>query len=200
MGAPVATYVLGALGAVTLLRALWNPSRALVRRANGIASCPGPDESGACQDTLALDTAPGEPVYNVAGGEVVSVGDTWVHVQVRNEPVILHYFGLKPSVTPGRHVWTGQRIGETGHTLEFGVTELVPESTGAALVSVEPRSWLAARGLSLSRKRLSAEGLWCGPGRHILVPQPVHSTSTGCGLKTPDRGGFALLPVSVTEQ
>lgn len=195
---PFSTWFFGGAGALFLLRGLWNPQRAVLQT-GGVESCPGPEGSG-CQDTIALSSAPGTSVYAVGSGTVVLVGDRFVHVQLSNEPVIVHYFGLSPDVAVGQYVNRGRKIGVTRDDgpLEFGVTGLVPAANGAALASVEPASWLAARGFKLSVKTLSAGAdAWCAQGRHIMVPKPVHQQ---CGLLGPSKSSFALLPVTIAEQ
>jgi hypothetical protein len=197
MAVPFSTWLFGGVGALFVVRGLWNPHRALTH-SGAVASCPGPDNGG-CQDTLAIEAEPGTPIYSVGSGTVIAVGDRWLHIQVANEPVVLHYSGLTPSVAVGQTVGRGRRIGDARQDgpVEFGVTGMINENGSAALASLEPRSWLAARGFNLTVKRTPESALWCGPGRHVAVPQPVHM---GCGLRMPEKSNFALLPVSITEQ
>lgn len=197
MAIPFGTWAFGGVGAILLVRGLWNPHRA-VTHSGAVSSCPGP-EGNSCNDTIAITAEPGTAVYSVGAGAVIAAGDRWVHVQVSNEPVVIHYSGVTPSVTVGQHVGRGRRIGEarSDGPVEFGVTGIVNENGSPALVSLEPRSWLAARGYSLTVAGAPATDLWCGPGRHVSVPKPVHM---GCGLRMPAKSNFALLPVSITEQ
>lgn len=198
MAVPFSTWFFGASGALLLLRGFWNPHRALVQE-GAVASCPGPD-GGTCQDTIAISAATGTPVYAVGSGTVVMAGDRFVHVQLSNEPVVIHYFGITPDVKVGQQVSRGRQIGvaRDDGPVEFGVAGLVPAQNGAALVSLEPASWLAARGYSLSVKHLTGGAdLWCAGGRHVTVPKAVHQ---GCSLAGPSKSSFALLPVSITEQ
>lgn len=198
MAAPFATWFFGGVSALFLLRGLWNPHRALLKE-GAVSSCPGPEGAG-CQDTVALEAAPGTAVYAAGSGTVVLAGDRFVHVQLSNEPVVLHYFGVTPDVTVGQHVSRGRQIGvaRDDGPVEFGVTGVVRANGGSALASVEPASWLAARGYDLTVKKLTGgQDQWCAAGRHITVPKPVHS---GCGLRSPDKSSFALLPVSIQEQ
>jgi hypothetical protein len=192
MATPFATYLFGGMGVLFLVRGLWNPHRALVHKAS-LAACPGPTPQG-CQDTIDLSSTPGARVYSVGSGKVIGVGDNWVLIQVSNEPVLIGYYGLDPSVAVDQHVGRGRRIGKTSSAgrLSFGVTEV----TSDGLVPVEPRSWLAARGFTLTVKKMPATTEWCGPSRHVTVPQSVHR---GCALKNPEEAGFALLPVSVKQ-
>lgn len=197
MSVPLATWVFGGTSALLLFRGLWNPHRAVVKSA-AVASCPGP-EIGLCQDTIALVAQPDTPVYAVGSGTIMAVGDRWLHIQVENEPVLLHYYGVTPDVVVGQHVSRGRQIGVSRDDgpVELGVAGLVVSNGSVSMVAIEPRSWLAARGISLTVKKAPDTDLWCGPGRHITVPQAVHA---GCGLRMPDQSNFALLPVSITEQ
>lgn len=197
MAIPLSTWVFGGMGLLFGLRGLWNPHRAIAHEAS-LGGCPGP-ASGRCQDTIALSAPAGTAVYAAGSGTVVAVGDRFVHVQLENEPVVLHYFGVTPDVSVGQHVGRGRKIGAADGKgpVEFGVTGILNENGSAVLASIEPRSWLAVRGFSLTVKRMDPTEVWCGPGRHISVPKAVHQ---GCGLINPDKAGFALLPVSVTQE
>lgn len=192
MTIPAATYVLGALGTIFALRGLWNPHRAVVRKGD-VASCPGPDSLGVCHPTVAINAPPGSPVLSAGGGQVVSVGPDWLHVQVSNEPVVLFYRGVKPTVAEGAHLWRGQKLGEAQGQVLFGVWEVI----NGQLVPIEPSSWLAARGYKIAASSTGAEDLWCEQKRHILVPKTVHAT---CKLRNPSAAGFALLPVSIEQE
>lgn len=192
MTIPAATYILGAFGLVFAIRGLWNPHRAVVREGD-VGACPGPDSLGVCHQTVALNTPPGADVYSTGSGKVVSVGPDWVHVQVGNEPVVLFYQGIAPSVAEGTYVGRGQRLGKAAGQVAFGVWEVV----SGALVPVEPSSWLAARGYRLAVSATGTDDLWCEKSRHILVPKAVHQ---GCKLKNPAASGFALLPVSIEQE
>lgn len=196
MAIPFATWAFGGVSALLLVRGLWNPHRALLRSA-AVQSCPGPDGS-VCRDTIALVAQEGVPVYAAAAGTVIALGDNWMHIQVSNEPVVLAYYGLTPDVEVGQNVGRGRKIGgaRANEPLEFGVTEIMNQNGSATMVALEPRSWLAARGVRLTVNKTPDTQLWCGPGRHITVPQAVHQ---GCGLQMPERSNFALLPVSITE-
>ena len=205
MAVPFATWAFGGMGVLMAFRGLWNPHRAIAR-SGSVAACPGPSPGGFSR-TLDLTVPQGEPIYSVGSGTVVAVGDDFVHVQLSNEPVVVYYIGLAPDVVPGQHVSRGRRIGEaTGATIGFGVMQLgnASDPSGATqwalsnpqatFYDVEPRSWLAVRGFSLTVKRTEGTS-WCGPGRHISVPSDVHQQ-----LHMPDKASFALLPVSVTEE
>ncbi len=192
MTIPATTYVLGALGTVFLIRGLWNPHRAVVRKGD-VATCAGPDSLGVCHQTLAINTPPAGAVLSAGAGRVVSVGPDWVHVQVANEPVILFYRGVKPAVAEGGHLGRGQKLGEATGQVSFGVWEVID----GQLVAIEPSSWLAARGYKIAASSSGAEDLWCEQRRHIVVPKAVHQQ---CKLKNPSAAGFALLPVSIEQE
>jgi hypothetical protein len=196
MSVPFATWAFGGVATLFLFRGLWNPHRAVVHEA-ALAACPGP-EGPTCNDTLALVAQPGTPVYAAGSGTVMAVGDRWLHIQLSNEPVILHYTGVTPDVAPGQTVGRGRKIGvaRDDGPVEFGVTGIVNDNGVPVLHAVEPRSWLAVRGYALTVRKAPPTDLWCGPGRHVTVPPSVHM---GCGLLGPEKSNFALLPVSVTE-
>lgn len=189
---PAATYVLGGLATIFLIRGVWNPHRAVVRKGD-VAVCPGPDSLGVCHQTMALNTPPAGAVLSVGAGKVVSVGPDWVHVAVSNEPVILFYRGVKPIVAEGANLWRGQRMGDAIGQVSFGVWEVI----AGQLVAIEPSSWLAARGYKIAASSTGSDDLWCEQRRHILVPKAVHQT---CKLKNPSAAGFALLPVSIEQE
>jgi hypothetical protein len=191
--APLSTFVFGAFGVVLALRAAWNPHRAVTKKAT-VRACAGPTPAG-CSQALELTPDGAQPVYAVTGGRVVSVGPDWVHLQASNEPVILGYYGLEPTVAEGRSVMRGTTLGRADGTLAFEVWRLRPLGGGATMVPIEPSSWLASRGLRPA-VRLTGQKLWC-TGRHLVVPKSVHD---GCALDSPDPGGFALLPVSVEQE
>ncbi len=191
---PVATYVWGGIGALALLRGLWNANRAVVK-AGEAADCPGPVSGGGCSTTILIAAAEGTPVYSVGGGRIVSVGPNWVHVEVKNEPVILYYGGLKPSVRDGAYAWRGGKLGTvpSSKQIEFGVWEVTKDG----VVPLEPSSWLAARGYRLAVKQTGKGDAWCEQKRKIVVPKSAHQT---CKLGMPEAAGFALLPVSITQE
>jgi hypothetical protein len=197
MAVPASTYVLGALGALFLVKGFWNPTRALVKKGS-VSSCSGPDSLGVCHATMEVNVEAGKAVYSVGTGKIVSVGPNWVHVELANEPVILFYGGVSPLVKEDNHVTRGQKIATAIQRIEFGVWQLVPNAAGAvALVPVEPASWLAARGYRIAEHYEGEADLWCEQRRHIIVPKATYS---GCKLKNPDAAGFALLPVSIEQE
>lgn len=186
---PYSTWILGTLGAAALLRAVWHPHRALVKE-GAVTDCAGPDGK-VCDPTLALGETDHQAVYAAGSGRAISVGPTWVHIAVGNEPVVLHYSGLETSVEPGQSVWRGQVLGKAGPELRFGVFQIA----GGKLLPLEPTAWLAARGYHIARK-LHRGTLWCEGGRHLQIPKEAYDT---CKLSMPERAGFSLLPVSIEQ-
>lgn len=185
-----APYIFGALAAVAAVKTLFRPHRALVRE-GGVAGCPG-GSGGRCDPALRISSPEGTPVFSVLSGLVVAVGPHFVHVAARGEPVIVAYEGVMPDIREGQHVGRGQRIGESGGKLAFLVTEF---DSGGGAHYVDPASWLAARGQRIAARDTGAGSSWCEQGRHIEVPKAAGSA---CGLHEPQRGSFALLPVTVS--
>lgn len=194
MATPAATYVLGALGGLALLRGLWHSHRALVK-AGSVGACAGTVPGGCSPELSVTPSEKPATVYAVGRGRVASAGPGWVHIAVANEPVILCYTGVAPSVEADSHVGRGQPIGVASATLGFSVWELV----GGKLLPVEPASWLAARGYRIADSLASAADhtLWCEEARHLVIPKPVHGPP--CNLRNPAAAGFALLPVSIEQ-
>jgi len=161
-------YVLGAIAAIAGVKALFRPRRAVVKE-GAISACPGQNRYRICDSTIAIDASAGTPAYATAQGRVVAVGSHFLHIASRQEPVVLMYDGVAPTVEEGQYVGRGERVGDSMGRVYFGVTELLPDGTA---VRVDPASWLA-----------------------IEVP-----TEAGrpCDLHEPDRGAFALLPVTVS--
>lgn len=196
-------WVLGGVGALLAFRTFYRPHRALI--AEGFVSrCAGPktDPSNPtygyiCDVTMTVvqggpDGGGLDDVFSVVKGDVISVGPYWVHIQAINEPVVLYYGNILPSVEMGERVGRGQTIGQ-GEEIHFGVWELYPQGR---IVALEPASWLASRGLRVA-STLTEGGKWCSDGRKIAVPRDVHSR---CPMELPKEAGFALLPVSVKEE
>jgi len=186
-----APYVLGTVAAIGLVKALFRPHRAVVQE-GGVTACPGANQSKTCDPSLSIGSPAGSAVYATAGGRVAAVGDKFLQLSCHDEPVILMYDGVTPSVQEGQYVGRGQQIGQSlGHVF-FSVTQFQP---GGKLVKVDPSSWLAARGQKIAAKYTGPGTQWCEQGRHIEVPA---SAGTPCALYEPERGGFALLPVTVS--
>lgn len=186
-----APYVLGGIAALGLVKALFRPHRAVVQTGQ-VAACPGQNRYKTCDASLAIDTAAGTPVFATAGGRVAAVGDKFLLLATHDEPVVLMYDGVVPSVKEGQYVGRGQQIGDSMGRVFFSVTEFVP---GGGMQKVEPSAWLASRGQKIAAKNTGPGTEWCEQGRHIEVPA---SAGTPCNLFEPDRGSFALLPVTVS--
>lgn len=186
-----APYVLGTIAAVGIVKALFRPRRAVVKE-GAVASCPGRNRFGACDPSLIISTPVDTPVYATAGGQVVAVGPHFVHISTRSETVILAYDGLRPDVVEGQNVGRGQEIGLSNGHVAFSVSGFEP---GGRLVKIDPASWLASRGQRIAHKYTGPGTEWCEQGRHIDVPKDAGSA---CALYEPDKGAFALLPVTVS--
>jgi hypothetical protein len=187
-----APYVLGGIAGLALVKTLFRPHRAVVRE-GGVAGCPGLQSKTVCDASLVIDTQPGTAVYATAGGRAVAVGSTFLHLASASEPVILMYDGVVPDVTEGQYVGRGQQIGVSlrGRVF-FSVTQFV---SGGGIVKVDPASWLATRGQKIAASYDGPGTSWCEQGRHIEVPV---SAGRACNLYEPEKGAFALLPVSVS--
>ena len=146
-----------------------------------------------CDPSLAIGVPQGTAVYATAGGRVAVVGDRFLHLATHDEPVVLMYDGIVPSVKEGQYVGRGQQIGAApGARVYFSVTQFVP---GGAAQKVDPASWLASRGQKIASTYTGPGTAWCEQGRTIEVPLEA---GRACNLHEPDRGSFALLPVTVS--
>lgn len=184
------TVVWGSLAALAVFRGFFRPTRAVVKT-GAIRRCAGTNNQfGVCDTSDVVDTEPGESVLSTASAEVISVGDDYVNLVVQNEPVVLMYQGLRPTIEEGQHVGTGQKIGESTGRVFFSVTQFKP---GGAAEFVAPSAWLAVRGQRLARTNTGDESVYCAQGREIVVPRQA---KLNCDLKLPQRAGFALLPVT----
>lgn len=190
----VGTVVWGTLGLVFVARGFYRPHRAVVKT-GAVLRCAGTNNQfGVCDPSDVIDTEPGEKVFSTGPAEVVSVGEDYVNLVVQNEPVVLMYQGIVPTVEEGQHVGTGQKIGTSAGRVFFSVTQYTPEGRGEF---VPPSAWLAVRGQELVKDNTGDTGLYCAQGREIVVPT---AAKTRCNLKSPRRAGFALLPVTVEMQ
>jgi hypothetical protein len=149
------------------------------------------------------------PVFTPVAGRVLTVGKltgisvpgvvphTIIRVAATHEPVVLEYRGaLQPQVAEGEKVGVGQQVA-LAQQVEFGVKEIRRSSSGVTSIQLEPASWLAARGLSISVKKHKADtegSNWCEGGRKLRVPE----SAVLCNLDLPAPGGFLLLPVSAS--
>jgi len=183
------------LGALCLLRGVWRPHRAVLREGQ-ITRCAGASSYGSCDPSLTLSAPEGTRVYAVAPGRIMAAEETFLHILAENEPVLLMYSGIAPTVHEGTYVGRGQAIGTTqGELVRFSVSELVPadNALGYAIEALPPSAWLAARGMRPAAKR-DATSLWCDGGRTIEVPPDAMRV---CNLKRPEPGKFGLLPIQV---
>lgn len=188
-----APYVLGGIAGLALVKALFRPHRAVVRE-GGVAACPGANRYKVCDASLAIDAPAGTGVFANASGRIAAIGDRFVHLATHDEPVVLMYDGVVPgsSLKEGQYVGRGQQLGESRGRVYFSVTQFMP---GGKIVKVDPSSWLASRGQKIASSYTGAGTSWCEQGRNIEVPVDAGRT---CNLYEPDRGGFALLPVTVS--
>lgn len=187
----IGVVVWGALGALCVFRGFYHPHRAVVQT-GAVKKCAGPNSFGVCDPSDQIDTSVGESVFATASAEVVKVGPYYVHLVVQNEPVILMYEGITPTVEVGQSVGAGQKIGESDGRVFFSVTQY--RQNGVAQF-VPPSAWLAVRGCKLVENNTGDENAYCAQGRDIVVPDDMV-----CAMKSPEKAGFALLPVTVELQ
>ena len=186
----VGTVVWGGLGALALFRAVFRPTRAVAKE-GAVRRCAGAsNQFGVCDPSDVIDVEAGESVFSTAPAEVVDAGDDYVNLVVQNEPVVLMYQGIVPTVEEGQHVGTGQKIGESTGRVFFSVTQFKPNGVAEF---VAPSAWLAVRGQQLVRTNTGDEGAYCAQGREIVVPRDA---KLNCDLRLPQKAGFALLPVT----
>lgn len=191
--ASAAPFILIGLGGLSLVRGLFRPHRAVVRE-GAVTRCAGLNQYKVCDSTDTVQTPQGASAYATASGRVVAAGDTFVHIAVHNEPVLLMYDGIHPTVVEGQYVGRGQKLGESTGAVTFGVWQLVPSPKGVVMQKVPASAWLAARGLKFAVSDTGPGTKWCEGGRSITVPQAV---TQACDLRQPDPATFALLPVSI---
>lgn len=192
MALPIAALLWAGAGLAAVVRVFHNPHRALVAQGH-VVSCSGVS----CEPGMQVQAVGGSmPVLAGASGRVISVSPGLVQIAAAHEPVILVYEsvqGFVSQVMLGQAVSIGQQIA-LGETFRFSVFRVQRDPAGAlALVALEPASWLAARGLAVSAKKIST-ALWCEQGRKIQVPHEVAQ----CGFQLPVPSSFMLLPVSVS--
>lgn len=188
-----APYVLGGIAGLALVKTLFRPHRAVVRE-GGVAACPGPNRYKVCDASLSIAAPAGTGAFATAGGRIAAIGDRFVHLAAHDEPVVLMYDGITPvsSLREGQYVGRGQKLGESNGHVYFSVTQFMP---GGKLVKIDPSSWLASRGQKIAATYTGPGTEWCEQGRTIEVPLEA---GRACGLHEPDRGSFALLPVTVS--
>lgn len=193
---PYGAIAWGAVGAAALVRAFWNPNRAIVK--DGFAGqCEG---AQGCSPYLTVDASSGDgSVLSAARGLVVKATANSVWIIPNREAVVLEYTSpdIQVMVREGQTVWTGQQIA-AARQLKFAVFRIDRKAGGSvSYTPLSPSAWLASRGLRISAKRhsISAEGdNWCEGGRKLQIPERVGQ----CGLRLPEPSAVALLPVSVT--
>lgn len=189
-------WVYMGLGAVCLVRGLFRPHRAVVKRGE-ILDCPGPNEFGACDPFLTLEATPAEKVFSVAPGRIVAVGETFAHLLATNDTAVVMYDGIVPEVVEGQYVTRGQKVGivDEDGLVRFSVTQLVPEDDGSMIAeTVPPSAWLAVRGFRIFACGQPTGDDWCGGGRRIDVPSDAKVI---CDMHRPVGGRFGLLPIEV---
>ncbi len=189
---PIAALIWGTLAAGATLRTFYHWHRAVVYDGHVVA-CAGENN---CDPAMVIQATSGStPVFANASGRVIAVTPNSVQIASQNEPVILVYENVQPQVALGESVGIGQQVA-LGQLVRFSVVEVYFQPGGqVALAAVEPASWLAARGQTISCKK-QAVASWCAQGRKIQTPKAV----ANCGLKLPVPGGFMLLPVSVISE
>lgn len=191
--AAVMPFVFMGLGALSLVRGLFRPHRAVLK-SGAVARCGGPNQFLVCDPTDTTSTNVGTAAFATAPAKVVAVGERFVHLAVTNEPVFLMYEGIEPSVVEGQHVGRGQKIVTATGPVAFGVWQLAPGANGPVMQVVPAAAWLAARGMKHVTKNTGPADKWCEGGRVIHVPAAVKQA---CGFRQPDPAKFALLPVQI---
>ena len=202
---PWGAVAFGTLGTVMLVRGLFRASRSVTGDAY-VTRCPNGSPY------VTLEAAEGStPVYNVTSGDYYyqlnPYGDQTTTALVASslEPVILHYkmpFPGSTSVTNMGKMAIGTQLAVTPK-LEFAVERVIRLADGTITSEfIEPTSWLASRGLSLSRrvqKTSSVGDNWCETGRKLRVPSSVVTPKPqGGGMRLPEPSPYMLLPVSVS--
>jgi hypothetical protein len=178
----VIPIIVGAAGGLMLFRGLYRSNRALVPAGKlKFAGGSGGFLRG-CDPFLEIETKPQTNVYCVAPGKVLLANDDMIHILATNEPVVLVYGGVRPTVTKGQYVGVGQSIGATTATFLYFAAYM---AKNAEFLPMPPTAWLASRGLA----PVAGQG-----SRDIKITKEQRQ---GCSYVTPDRAGFALLPVSV---
>lgn len=193
---PLGAITWGVIGTAALVRAFWNPERAIIK--DGFAkTCEGSN----CSAYLVTESSGGaNKVFAAARGRVVKVTPNSVWIIPNREAVVLEYVvggSAQIMVREGQTVWQGQVIA-SAQTVSFAVWRIDRSPTGAvSYTALSPSAWLASRGLRISAKhhKVSAEGSnWCEGGRKLQVPETVGT----CGIRLPEPSAVALLPISVT--
>lgn len=186
-------FVFMGLGALSLVRGLFRPHRAVAKEGT-VSRCAGPNQFMVCDPTDMIDAPVGTPVFATAPAKVVAVGENFLHLATTKEAVFLMYEGIDPLVVEGQHVGSGQEIGKANGPVAFGVWQLAPSSTGPVMHAVPAAAWLAARGMKHVTKNTGPANKWCEAGRVVRVPADAKKS---CNFRQPDPAKFALLPVQI---
>jgi len=187
-------FVLMGAGALALTRGFFRPHRAVVHT-GGVSKCSGGTASTACDPADTLAVQPGTDVYALSPGRVVLVDSLRIEIVLSNEPVVLVYEGVEPSILGGHHVGRGEVIGHAaGAVVRFATLALFQGQGGPEVRPMPPSAWLAARGLRHAVSDTGAGGSWCEGGRRIEIPV---ASQRGCEFSMPDPAGFSLLPVQI---
>lgn len=189
-------WVYMGLGTLFLVRGLFRPHRAVVKRGE-IESCPGANQFGGCDPFLSLAATPGEKVFSVGPGGIVAVGENFIHLLTTNDTAVVMYEGIVPEVVEGQYVGRGQKVGivDEDGLVRFSVTQLVPADDGGVIAeTVPPSAWLAVRGFRVFARGGDMGAEWCGGGRRIDVPP---GAKRACNMRRPYGGKFGLLPIEV---
>lgn len=192
---PYGALLLTTVGAAALVRAFWNPHRAVVK--DGYTSA---CEGAGCSPYMVIDSATGGgPVYSGARGLVVKADKNSIWIVPNREAVVLEYVGeplIQSMVREGQTVWQGEQIAQAAR-VKFAVFRMDRGASGKITYTpLSPSAWLASRGLRISSKRhaVSAEGdNWCEGGRKLMMPEGAFQ----CGLRLPQPSAVALLPITV---
>lgn len=134
-------------------------------------------------------------VFALSSGTVAVSKSGLVLVSDR-EPVLIGYGANigQLLLTSGAEVGIGTPLAVM-RSVELTVTEIIRAPSGQVTMRpLEPASWLASRGLTISAKGNAKGTLWCTQGRKIILPAKVAQ----CGTKLPAPSAALLLPVSVT--
>jgi hypothetical protein len=186
--------LLALAGAGSLFRGLYRARRAVVGIGK-VQRCSGKSQYGVCDVTDVIAAPSGTKVFAVAPGKIAAVGGHFVHLVADNEPIIVMYEGVQPSVAEGDEVGIGEQIGVSTGPVSFGVTQMIPAQAvgNYALRPVVPSAWLAARGMRHADVQMGGQQLWCEGGRRQVAPP----ATVQCEFAAPELPSFALLPVQI---
>jgi len=187
--------IFGTLGALSLYRGLYHSARYIIE--NGSLTCSGYRDAvigKICMPTMQIKPKViGDDVFSMTNGIVTSIGENYIHIVSHDEPIIIYYYGVIPSVKEGQRVDLGQKVGLSEEQIEFGVTQMLPTdgSNTIKLQPIIPATWLAARGLNPVFKNKGKKS-WC-EGKQIHVPNQF-----GCNyMKVATKPPFAIMPITI---